>query len=83
MGGPFSFASHCLPVFRIVDAARIGSLSSRAYGHEIERIRSPGETGRGESSGSEYSPWKFREISHQIESVHLLFIIPVGAGDFV
>ena len=44
MGGPFSFASYCLPVFRIVDATRIGSLSSRAYGYEC--IRSLNERAR-------------------------------------
>jgi len=47
LGGPFSFAFYCLPVFRIVDTARIGSLSSRAYGYGIGCICSLNERERG------------------------------------
>jgi len=66
LGGPFSFAFYCLPVFRIVDTARIGSLSSRAYGYGIgcicslnERERERGGGERGiilPQSRNEYSP---------------------------
>jgi len=46
LGSPFSFAFYCLPVFRIVDTARIGSLSSRAYGYGIGCIYSLNERER-------------------------------------